>query len=44
MYTPRDISVEAREVARAYDQASLKDRNTARLALDLEPIKEVKQK
>lgn len=43
MYTPRDISVEAREVARAYDQASLKDKNTARLALDLEPVKEVKQ-
>ena len=43
LYTPQDISVEAREVARAYDQASLKDRNTARLALDLEPVKEVKQ-
>ena len=42
-YTPRDISTEAREVARAYDRASLKDRNTARLALDLEPVKEAKQ-
>lgn len=42
LYTPRDISVEAREVARAYDQASLKDKNTARLALDLEPVKGVK--
>ena len=38
-YTPMDISTEAREVARAYDKASLKDRNTARLALDLEPVK-----
>ena len=42
-YRPQDITVEAREVARAYDKASLKDRNTARLALDLEPIKEVKR-
>ena len=42
-YTPRDITVEAREVARAYDSASLKDKNTARLALDLEPVKEVKR-
>lgn len=38
-YMPRDITVEAREVARAYDNASLKDRNTARLALDLAPVK-----
>ncbi len=38
-YTPKDISPEAREVARAYDLATLKDRNTARLALDLEPVK-----
>ena len=37
-----EISVEAKEVARAYEKASLKDRNTARLALDLEPVKEVK--
>jgi transcriptional regulator with XRE-family HTH domain len=35
LYTPVDISVEAREVAMAYDRASVKDRNTARLALDL---------
>lgn len=42
-YTPKDITVEAREVARAYDSASLKDKNTARLALDLEPVKEVKR-
>lgn len=38
-YMPKDISTEAREVARAYDRATLKDRNTARLALDLEPVK-----
>lgn len=38
-YTPQDITVEAREVARAYDRASLKDKNTARLALDLGPVK-----
>ena len=42
-YTPRDITVEAREVARAYDAASLKDRNTARLALDLKPLKDVRR-
>lgn len=42
-YRPQDITVEAREVARAYDKASLKDKNTARLALDLEPAKEVKR-
>lgn len=41
-YKAGEISVEAREVARAYDQASLKDKNTARLALDLEPVKEAK--
>jgi len=39
LYTPVEITVEAREVAMAYDRANLKDRNTARLALDLEPIK-----
>ena len=37
-YLPAEISVEAREVALAYDRASAKDRNTARVALDLEPI------
>ena len=37
-YIPAEISVEAREVALAYDRASIKDRNTARLALDLEPV------
>lgn len=39
-YKPGDISVDAFEVARAYDMASLKDRNTARLALNLEIVKE----
>ena len=39
-YKPNDISVDAFEVARAYDMASLKDRNTARLALNLEIVKE----
>lgn len=42
-YKAGEISIEAREVARAYDKASLKDKNTARLALDLEPVKEVKR-
>lgn len=42
-YKAGEISAEAREVARAYDQASLKDKNTARLALDLEPVKEAKR-
>lgn len=39
-YLPSDISTEAYEVARAYDMSSLKDRNTARLALNLEMVKE----
>lgn len=39
-YAPSDISVNAFEVARAYDKASLKDRNTARFALNLETVKE----
>jgi transcriptional regulator with XRE-family HTH domain len=38
IYKPVEISVEAREIALAYDRANTKDRNTARLALDLEPI------
>ena len=42
LYTPADISVEAREVVMAYDRADHKDRNTARLALDLEPVQEIK--
>lgn len=39
-YKPTDISVQAFEVARAYDKACLKDKNTARYALDLELVKE----
>ena len=39
-YIPEDISANAFEVARAYDNASLKDKNTARLALNLETVKE----
>lgn len=42
-YVPQEMSVEAREVARAYDRASIKDKNTARLALDLEPVKGASQ-
>lgn len=38
-YQPRAVSVEGYEVARAYDRASGKDRNIARLALDLELVK-----
>ena len=39
-YSPSEISANAYELARAYDKASLKDKNIARLALDLEPIEE----
>ena len=39
-YMPSEFSANAYEVARAYDKASLKDRNTARLALNLETVKE----
>lgn len=39
-YTPSELSANAYEVARAYDKASLKDRNTARLALNLDVVKE----
>lgn len=39
-YTDYVISNEARDVAKAYDNAILKDRNTARLALGLETVKE----
>lgn len=42
-YKVGEISPEAKEVARAYDKASLKDKNTARLALDLDPVREVKR-
>lgn len=37
-YIPAELSVEAREVAHAYDEANIKDRNTVRAALDLEPV------
>ena len=40
IYTPSKISIDAFEVARAYDMASLKDRNITRLALNLETVKE----
>lgn len=42
-YKAGEISVEAKEVAMAYDKAGLKDKNTARLALDLEPVSGVRQ-
>ncbi|MDO4270336.1 MAG: helix-turn-helix transcriptional regulator [Eubacteriales bacterium] len=38
-YKPREISIEAYEVARAYDRASDKERSVARLALDLKLVK-----
>ncbi len=37
-YIPSELSVQAFEVAQAYDKASMKDKNTARLALNLETI------
>lgn len=37
-YVPAGLSVEAREVARVYDGASTKDKNTVRAALELEPV------
>ena len=43
-YIPADISVEAREVARAYDRADEKSREIARTALDLMPVKKKKNK
>lgn len=39
-YVPNELSANAYEVARAYDRAELKDKNIARLALDLEPVNE----
>lgn len=39
-YMPSELSANAYEVARAYDKASLKDRNIARLALNLDIVKE----
>lgn len=37
-YAPTEFSVEAREVAFAYEKASVKDKNMARVALDLPPV------
>ncbi len=42
IFSPPELSTNAFEVARAYDKAELKDQNTARLALNLELIKEKK--
>lgn len=42
-YCPNKLSAEAIEVGKAYERASLKDKNTARLALDLELVREVKK-
>lgn len=39
-YVPGEVSATAFEVARAYERANLKDKNVARLALDLELISE----
>ena len=44
VYTPVEISVEAREVAMAYDRADEKSREIARAALDLEKVKKIKKK
>ena len=39
-FVPAELSTAAHEVARAYETATLKDKNTARLALNLELVKE----
>ena len=39
-YEPTEVSVNAFEVARAYDKACLKDKNTARYALNLQMSEE----
>ena len=39
-YTPAEVSTDAYEVARAYDQADIKSKNMVRMALDLELVKE----
>jgi transcriptional regulator with XRE-family HTH domain len=44
VYTPVEISVEAREVAMAYDRADVKSREIARAALDLGKVRKVKGK
>jgi len=42
-YRPNKLSAEAIEVGKAYERANLKDKNTARLALGLELVREVKK-
>ena len=39
-FVPAELSTAAYEVAKAYETATLKDKNTARLALNLELVKE----
>lgn len=39
-YTPAEVSVDAYEVARAYDRADFRDKNMARMALKLDLLKE----
>ena len=39
-YTPAEVSTDAYEVARAYDQADIKSKNMVRMALDLDLAKE----
>ena len=39
-YTPAEVSADAYEVARAYDQADIKSKNMVRMALDLDLAKE----
>jgi len=41
-YKASDITVEAREVAKAYDRAAAKDKMMVRMALDLPPVEEKK--
>ena len=42
IFAPHELSANAYEVARAYDKADYKSRNIARMALNLELIKETK--
>ena len=39
-YAPAEVSTDAYEVARAYDQADIKSKNMVRMALDLDLAKE----
>jgi len=41
-YKASDVTVEAREVAKAYDKAAAKDKTMVRMALDLPPVEERK--